>query len=654
MKPIGNNSEADATDVAEPDEQHAIAASATSARSRIRSSNTGRFEDIIGATPVRATSIAANPAPVLDIALPQAIADVVAAAPSFEAARKAFAQLLQNRFGGSYFGWLHASTGKIGQAVRIESLAGDTEAPAECPEVCVSALAARSTVSKSDKTNVIFATPVRGANGDCLVAVVPAGAESQVANAVELIGARLSELLVFEQLNQSASDSLNAAALVELISVVSSESSQKASLQRLADELQRHLSAEEVFIGVCRSSQPACSLFAVSNTPELDRFSESTRLTEAVMQESIARSAASVWPACDETNRHALLAHQQFANHERVAAVVATPLRSESGEIVGSIAATFSESVDTASSAMKFLHAGSRAIGTTVKAVQRTHRSPLDVCKRKLAKLFGSQKCTTAAVAVGLASAALLIPMDYRVRCETELQPVSRRYIAAPFDAPLETCNVDPGDIVEQDQVLAVLDGRELRWEAAGLRADIGKASKEHNTHLSQKDFGDAAIARHEIDRLQNRSELLSQRERNLEIRSPINGVIVAGDLREREGVPLESGQSLFEVAPLDQLVMEVAIPEEDIRHVQVGMSISLQLDSMPAETITATVLRIHPKAELREHENVFIAEAEISNDELLLRPGMKGSSLVSTGRRAIGWNLFHKPVAHVVGWLGW
>lgn len=660
MKPIGHNSGTNATGVAEPDGHAAVPTNPTSARSRIRSSNTGRFEDIIGAAPVRATSKAIDYPVLQHVTLSQAIAEVVATAQSFESARQAFARLLQTRFDASFVGWLHGSSGKIGSTAQLECLSGKADPPPECLPVCMSAISAGATISQTHGTNSISATPVRAANGDCLVAVFPSLAGPQVADAVELVGSRLSELLTCEKLHQSASDSLNAAALVELISLVTSASSQKASLQKLADELHRHLSAEEVFIGVCRSSQPVCRLFAVSNTPELDRFSESTRLTEAVMQESIARSAASVWPATDESNRHALLAHQQFASHSRVASVVATPLRSESGDIVGSIVATFAEdgaaanAANAASSAMKFLHAGSRAIGTTVKAVQRTHQSSLDTWKRKLSKLLGSQKCTTAAVAVGLACAALLIPMDYRVRCDTELQPVSRRYIAAPFDAPLDKCNVDPGDIVERDQVLAILDGRELRWEAAGLRADIGKASKEHNTHLSQKDFGDAAIARHEIDRLQNRSELLSQRERSLEIRSPISGVIVAGDLREREGVPLETGQSLFEVAPLDRLVLEVAIPEEDIRHVDVGMSINLQLDSMPSQTITATVLRIHPKAELRDHENVFIAEAEIANDELLFRPGMRGSSLVSTGRRPLGWNLFHKPVAHAVGWLGW
>jgi len=657
MRPIGNNSGAEVTGVVEPDQQISAPSPAASVtKNRIRSSNTGRFEDIIAAAPVRATALVkdsmSNDSAALD--LPKQIAAVAASANSFLSAQKLFAELLQNKLQCDFVGWLNASTGKIGQPDRLEKLAGTEEPPEHGLTVCKAAIAAVATVQQPAGNRTVLATPVRGSNGACLVAVFQSSSSQQTPTAIELIGSRLSEFLVREQLQQTVSDSLNSAALVELVSLVSSESSQNKATQRLADELQRHLSAEEVFVGVCPSNQPASRLSNVSNSTEFDKFSDSTRFVEAVMQESIARSAASVWPAAEGSNRHALLAHQQFAEHQRLAAVTATPLRSETGDVVGSIVATFADVGDASVAAMKFLHAGSRSIGTTVQAVRRTHQSPFDSWKQKVSHLLASQKFTTAAVAVCVAAAALLIPMDYRVRCETELQPVSRRYIAAPFDAPLEKCNVDPGDIVEQGQLLAVLDGKELRWEAAGLRADIGKASKEHNTFLSQKEFGDAAIARHEIDRLTNRSELLAERERNLEIRSPVNGVVVAGDLRETEGVPLETGQSLFEVAPLERLVLEVAIPEEDIRHVSLGMVIRLRLDSMPSETVEATVLRIHPKAELREHQNVFIAEAEISNEELLLRPGMKGTSLISTGRRALGWNLFHKPVAHAIGWLGW
>ena len=248
----------------------------------------------------------------------------------------------------------------------------------------------------------------------------------------------------------------------------------------------------------------------------------------------------------------------------------------------------------------------------------------------------------------------MMIPAHYKISCRIELQPIERRYVAAPFAGPLEKCLVEPGDLVEADQLLARMDAREIRWELAGVRADLHKATKERNTHLSSHDFGDAAIARHEVERLKLRTELLQHRDSNLEIRSPISGMIVSGDHREAEGVPMDQGQTLFEVAPLERMVVQVSIPEEDIRHAASGMTIRIQLDAIPEQIFEATIRRIHPRSEVLDNENVFIAEAELMNAEMLLRPGMRGTAKVIGERRPLGWNCFHKPVAHVLGWLGW
>jgi multidrug efflux pump subunit AcrA (membrane-fusion protein) len=113
-------------------------------------------------------------------------------------------------------------------------------------------------------------------------------------------------------------------------------------------------------------------------------------------------------------------------------------------------------------------------------------------------------------------------------------------------------------------------------------------------------------------------------------------------------------GKTLFEIAPLNIMVVELAVPEADVRHVTIGMEIDLQLEAMPERTIHAVIRSIHPRAELREGENVFIAEADVANDDLTMLPGMRGTARIHADRHTIGWNLFHKPTAWLLGWLGW
>ena len=102
-------------------------------------------------------------------------------------------------------------------------------------------------------------------------------------------------------------------------------------------------------------------------------------------------------------------------------------------------------------------------------------------------------------------------------------------------------------------------------------------------------------------------------------------------------------GQALFEVAPLDSLRLEIAVPESDIAYVKVGQEISARIDGAPDGKITGTVERIQPRSEIRDDDNVFVAEVSIDNTDHKLLPGMRGRAKVITPRKAIGWIVFHK-----------
>ena len=198
------------------------------------------------------------------------------------------------------------------------------------------------------------------------------------------------------------------------------------------------------------------------------------------------------------------------------------------------------------------------------------------------------------------------------------------------------------------------MDEREVRWESAGTEAELHRAAKEHAGYIASHETGKANLAEHEVARLRMRNELLLNRVKHLEIRSPVHGIVVAGDLRKSEGMPLAVGQTLFEVAPLDEMTVEVAIPEDDARLVQQASPIHIWLDAFPGRRWDGKVERIHPRAELKDRENVFVAELTLVNAEAKLRPGMRGQARIETVLRPWGWNLFHKAGASVLRWLGW
>ncbi|MFC1757848.1 HlyD family secretion protein, partial [Planctomycetota bacterium] len=147
----------------------------------------------------------------------------------------------------------------------------------------------------------------------------------------------------------------------------------------------------------------------------------------------------------------------------------------------------------------------------------------------------------------------------------------------------------------------------------------------------------------------------LEDREENLDIKSPTDGVVISGDPKKLEGARLTMGQTLAEVGPMDENMFELEIPDVDVRHVSTGDPVRIKLDSLPGETLTGKLALIHPRAEQRGDRNVFIGDVEIEKEEdLQLRPGMKGKAKIIGPKRALGWNLFHKAWDQLLFRLGW
>ncbi len=571
--------------------------------------------------------------------------------------------------------WYHAAGAQIGQTDRLEGLlcpaSGMSSAMRQqMKDAAVAAVCSEELQSfrwPEGSSLRLIALPLPGSTGQCLLSVIEDNSDSAERRSAaitefQLLGSLITEHSTVRAMARATDSARATAALIELIGRMQSAGDSSAACQRLVDALQQHLQADEVIVGLARSGTAECRITAFSGGQVIERLSERTRLIESVLQESVVRSAGAVWPVQDAANRHSLLSHQQLSEAEHGRVLVSMPLQTESGSAAGSVLAIFSpqtlcgetNSVDRVRDAERFLRAAAAPLAGCLSMMQKLADSRWLQWAETIRSLLTASRLQRAAWLSGAVAVILLLPVMYSVNATSELQPVERRYVAAPFAGPLEECLVEPGDVVQKDQLLARMDGREIRWELAEVHASLNKAIKERNTQVSSREFGSAAITGHEIQRLEQRSELLAFRDASLEIRSPVDGMVVSGDHREAEGVPLETGQTLFEIAPLDAMVVEICIPEGDIRHVAEGMHVTIQLDAVPDDTLDATIRCVHPRAELRDGQNVFVAEADILNADGVLRPGMRGHARILTERHTLGWNLFHKPVAYLLGWLGW
>lgn len=247
----------------------------------------------------------------------------------------------------------------------------------------------------------------------------------------------------------------------------------------------------------------------------------------------------------------------------------------------------------------------------------------------------------------------MALPVPHRLTAECLLEPLERRFVAVPFDGQLRETLREPGDMVTTGEVLARLDDREIEWRLSGLRAEYSRARKQKDIRSAARETSAAQIAALEMEGLAAQIALLEYQMANLEIKSPVEGMLLTGDWKRAVGGPVSQGQGLFEIAPLDRMRVEMALAADDVAYAAPGQAVSLSLSAFPGESWEKAVERIRPRAESRDSDHVFVLESELENPARKLRPGMRGRAKITAGIRPLGWVLFHKVWERLILWLG-
>lgn len=430
-----------------------------------------------------------------------------------------------------------------------------------------------------------------------------------------------------------------AAALVELLAGLASQPDTVTASQRLARELLRFTDAGSVFIGLRRRAGGKCRLVAHSLASPVDPRSELTAVVEPALEAGVELPALGVYEG-PEALEAGVPGSARVARFLDVSDLSILPLRTLDGEAIGACILAGTRRLITDADARRALHGFGPPVATLLQGFVSRARAvprwiaPIRSRRRRLLPLL----CLAAALWLPF------VPVPFRLRCDAQLHPEVRRFIAAPLTAILKETLVEPGDVVRAGQLLARLDRRELDKEVGALETERAESVRRRDLHRAQKNIGATQLAELEIRRCEARLSLLRDQVRKTEIRSPIEGILLAGDLRRTLNAPLTVGQTMFEVAPLERMTVELAIPPEELAQVRVGQPVEMRLESYPDIALLGKIERIRPRAELFDQRRVFIAEAVLANPGEILRPGMTGTAHLRGEWTSLGWRLFHRP----------
>ena len=440
---------------------------------------------------------------------------------------------------------------------------------------------------------------------------------------------------------------------LSLCGLLDRSTSKQEAANYFVNHLRRLLSMSQVVY--CDGATPLkAKLLAISEVEQFDPHSESSRVILSAACLGITADEAIIYsPTTKTANAVQTLALEAYCKANRFTSCVCVPTKDHEGVPTGSVLVASRENAFSELQLTQLQQFAS-INGAHLEVVRRANLGAKDLVAEQIKRIPSKNWFRTAMKAAGCIALLMCVPIPYRVACDCEIQPVTRRFVSAPYTGPLERAVVRPGQVVSKDQVLAYMDGQQLRHELTGVEAEHQAARRRHSSSLAQGEVAQSQIARSEMKKLETQLKSLKDQLSRLEIRSPYNGIVISGDLDKAQGATMEIGQTLFEVAPLDNMLAEVAIPESEIQHVKDTNSVAIKLNAFPYRTFYGEVNTIHPSAEVLNDESVFVADVKLTDDESVIRPGMKGTAKVKTSWRPIGWNLFHNAWESVRCWTIW
>jgi RND family efflux transporter MFP subunit len=240
------------------------------------------------------------------------------------------------------------------------------------------------------------------------------------------------------------------------------------------------------------------------------------------------------------------------------------------------------------------------------------------------------------------------MPGTHRIIADATLEGRVQRAVVAGLDGYISEASARAGDVVRAGQVLGRLDERDLQLERRKWSARERQLRREYREALAEHDRAERSILQARLDEARAQVALLDEQLARTQLLAPFDGVVVRGDLSQSLGSPVERGEVLYEIAPLEGYRIILEVDERDVADVEVGHTGQLALSALPNEPLALRVENITPVATAEDGHNFFRVEASLEQPLAILRPGMAGVARIEAGRRRLAWIWTHD----LVDWL--
>jgi len=225
------------------------------------------------------------------------------------------------------------------------------------------------------------------------------------------------------------------------------------------------------------------------------------------------------------------------------------------------------------------------------------------------------------------------------------LEPTREAIVRAEVPGTVAQVHAHEGQLVSAGQPLVRLTNLQLESATARADADLHLASDQSYQALLR--YGNFGAAEYNRQEMAERDRSLVRENSQLQILSPISGIVVTPRLENLVGSYLEAGTPVAEVADPSTLTARVYIPEFGMKEVRLGAQVRLQLQSrvMPLTGTLASVAPasteiapgLIPTDQLKgiTPPRFYVGSVLLGNSAGELREGMTGNAKILVARRS-------------------
>jgi RND family efflux transporter MFP subunit len=184
-------------------------------------------------------------------------------------------------------------------------------------------------------------------------------------------------------------------------------------------------------------------------------------------------------------------------------------------------------------------------------------------------------------------------------------------------------------DLAEKEfsRIQSLLDQKvvsQSEWEQRRTQVEAARQQHKVALNVAEQSFRSLQAARARV-------ALASKTVADTAVRAPFAGLVA--ERLVSVGDYVTKGARVATVVSIDQLRVELTIPEQAIAQVKVGQPVRLTVDAYPGEEFHATVRFVSPA--VRVDQRALTVEAVAPNKDGRLKPGLFATALIQHGSPA-------------------